>query len=969
MKLNLSSNQASHAPFPMTALLSRWPLLALALLAAPLAAQGSLSGVVTDADTGEPLAGAAVQVFTEGGVEPVGGAAAGPDGAYRVARLAAGTYTVTASFLGYAAGTQTVTVGEGQAARLDLALAPDESQLGDVVVSASRRQEKVLDAPASISVLSPREIAETVAPSPVAALRNVTGVDEVQTGVTGRELVLRGFTSAFSGSAFALTDYRQSALPALGANAYALMPIATVDLDRIEVVRGPAATLYGPGVTQGVVHFISRDPFSDPGTTVSAQGGERSLFGGELRHAGVVNDRFGYKVVGTYAQGDDFELDPTRPANAALLGQEVLFRDYGFRKYTVYGSAGYRFAPSTSLTVDAGLSSVNAQFPTDLGTAQADGYQYRYVQARLQAGSLFAQAFVNAGDAGDSFLYGAPADPACTFRVGAPDAPRGDTNADGVCDGQLQVNTSTLTALQAQYALDALFPSTELTVGTDLRFTRPASEGTVYGRFEDEDSVDEYGVYAQSSTALSPKLDVVLGLRGDYQNVSDDVTLSPRVGLVYKATAEHSFRATYNRSVTAPTTNSLFLDLVALNAGGINIRAVGNARGFTYGRNEAFRALAGTDLVATSLLPTSLGQPTAAGADLTELYTLLYGQITGAGPAAVQAALAAQGLPLDLGTVGQLLALLDPALTQVSGFSPGAVGFLNLSDPTQVDFVDPNTLTDLESIDTIKFNTFELGYKGVLGGRFIVGVDAYYERRSDLIAPLALGSPFVFGATAEADLAAALAAGITGNGQLAGALGQFGLTPAQAAALIVGFSQGAFSGPIGIIETDQTRAAPGDTPELFLTFRNAGAISYYGVDLSVEAVVTDRINVFANTSILSKTFFDNEDLGTDDEAFSLAANTPGFKVKAGASYVAPRGLSLNAAVRYADDYRFQSGPYVGVVSSYAVVDVGGGYALDRFAPGLRLDVTVSNLFDNDHVEFIGAADIGRLAVARLTYDF
>ena len=949
------------------------PLLVAALLAfaaAPAWGQATVAGTVTDADTGAPLAGAAVQVFSEGGVEPVAGRSTDADGAFLIDRLAAGAYTLNVQFVGYGAQALDFEVAEGGAARVDVALLPEDTTLDDVVVSASRRQEKVLDAPASISVLSPRDIAETVAPSPVAALRNVTGVDEVQTGVTGRELVLRGFTSAFSGSAFTLTDYRQSALPALGANAYALMPIATVDLDRIEVVRGPAATLYGPGVTSGVVHFISRDPFSDPGTTVSVQGGQRSLVGGEARHAGVVGDRLGYKVVGTYAQGDDFELDPSRPANAALVGAEVLPRDYGFWKYTGYGSLGYRFAPSTSLTVDGGFSGVKAQFPTDLGTAQGDGYRYRYLQARLQAGSLFAQAFVNAGNAGDSYLYGTPANPACTYRNALPagQAPQ-NTNEDGFCDGVLQRNTSTLTSFQAQYALDGLVPATDLTVGTDLRFTRPESEGTVYGRFEDRDAVDEYGLYAQSSTALGERLDLVLGLRADYQNVSEEVLVSPRVGLVVKATPEHTVRATYNRSVSSPTTNSLFLDLVALNAGGINVRAVGNAFGFTYGRDEAYRALAGNDLVATSLLPSSLGEERPTGVFLEEAYGLLYAQLAGAGPAAVQAALAAQGLPVDLATTQVLLGLLSPELTQVSGFSPGAVGFLNLSDPTQINFIDPTTLSDLEAIDVTTFDTFEVGYKGVLGGRLIVGVDAYYERRSDLIAPLALSSPFVVGATVNADLAAALAAGITGNPQLAGALGQFGLTPAQAAQLIVGFAGDSFAGPVGIVETDETRVAPGQTPELFLTFRNAGEVSYYGLDVSAEAVLTDRINVFANASVLSQTFFTNEDLDVEDESFSLASNTPGFKVKAGASYVAPAGLSLNAAVRYADGYRFQSGPYSGIVQSYAVVDVGGGYALDRVVPGLRLDVTVSNVFDNDHVEFIGAADIGRLAIARLTYGF
>ena len=960
--------------------MSRTPLRRLAVLLpvalvlaalAPAAQTASVSGAVTEAETGTPLPGAAVKLLTPGELGLVQGRAAGADGAYRFDGVDPGEYLVSVQFVGYAAETVRLTLAPGQAAVVDVALEAEAATLDDVVVSASRRQEKVLDAPASISVLSPREIAETVAPSPVATLRNVTGVDEVQTGVTGRELVLRGFTSAFSGSVFTLTDYRQSELPALGANAYALMPIATVDLDRIEVVRGPAATLYGPGVTQGVIHFISRDPFTDQGTTVSLQGGERSTFGGEARHAGLVGDRLAYKVVGTYAQGDDFQLNPERQANIALVGSEVLPRDYDFWKYTGYASVGYRITPTASVTVDGGFSGVKAQFPTDLGTAQGDGYRYRYLQGRLQVGNLFAQAFINAGDAGDSFLYGTPANRACTFRNATPGAPRGETNGDGVCDGQLQENTSTLTSLQAQYALDRLVPSTNLTVGTDVRFTRPESNGTTYGRFEDDDNVDEYGLYAQSSTALTRQLDLVLGLRGDYQNVSEEVTLAPRVGVVYKATPEHTLRATFNRSVSSPTTNSLFLDLIALRAGDINIRAVGNARGFTYGRDEAFRARAGTDLVATSLLPTSVGQRTAVGADLGELYQLLYGQIAGTNPAVIQGALAAQGINLDLGTIGALVGLLNPAATRVSGFSPGLVGFVNLSDPTAAPtLVDPDGLTDLDRVDTVKYNTFETGYKGVLGGRFIVGVDAFYEQRSDLIAPLALASPFVYGGEAtEAALAAALAAGIAGNPQLAGALGQLGLPPEAVAQILVGFSQGAFRGPIGIVETDETRVAPGETPELFLTYRNAGAVSYYGLDVSVEAVLTDRLNVFANTSILSKTFFDNEDLGTDDEAFSLATNTPGFKVKAGASYVAPDGLSLNAAVRYADGYRFQSGPYAGFISDYTVVDVGAGYSLARFAPGLRIDATVSNVFDTDHVEFIGAADIGRLAIARLTYDF
>jgi iron complex outermembrane receptor protein len=65
----------------------------------------------------------------------------------------------------------------------------------------------------------------------------------------------------------------------------------------------------------------------------------------------------------------------------------------------------------------------------------------------------------------------------------------------------------------------------------------------------------------------------------------------------------------------------------------------------------------------------------------------------------------------------------------------------------------------------------------------------------------------------------------------------------------------------------------------------------------------------------------------------------------------------------------RSGPYVGDVDDYDLVDVGAGYDLGKFTPGMSLDVLVQNLFDNEHREFIGAPKIGRLALARLNYTF
>ncbi|MEZ4765200.1 MAG: TonB-dependent receptor plug domain-containing protein [Calditrichia bacterium] len=129
---------------------------------------------------------------------------------------------------------------------MNFSLATAAVELGNVVVvSASRRAEKSLEAPASISVINEAEIRGEIAPTSVAILRNTTGVDMAQTGVDRQEVVLRGFNNAFSGAAFILTDFRQAAVPSLGVNIHSIMPNMTVDIDKVEIVRGPGSALYG----------------------------------------------------------------------------------------------------------------------------------------------------------------------------------------------------------------------------------------------------------------------------------------------------------------------------------------------------------------------------------------------------------------------------------------------------------------------------------------------------------------------------------------------------------------------------------------------------------------------------------------------------------------------------------------------------------------------------------------------------
>ncbi|QXD15609.1 TonB-dependent receptor [Rhodocaloribacter litoris] len=932
-------------------------LAVLGMLGTPAtrAQTASISGRVTDAVDGGPLAGANVLLLQGGGM--VTGTATDVDGRYRIAGVASGSYTLRVRFVGYQEAEVPVTLAAGENATVDVGLTQAGFELNTVIVTASRRAEKVLDAPASISVLTAREVEQSVGTNAVEALRNTTGVDMAQTGVDRREMVLRGFNNAFSGATYVLTDYRQAAVPSLGVNVYSIMPNLNIDLDRVEVVRGPGSALYGPGVDAGVVHFITKDPFTHPGTTISVSGGERSFFGIQGRHAGVLAaGRLGYKVTGAYSQAEDWELDPNDPIDRVQIETDGV-RNNDYEKLNLNGTLEFRPNDRVSITANGGFSSLKATVLSGIGTVQADGFGYSYGQLRLQVDRFFVQVYVNKNDAGDSFVY---------------DASAPDNIGTRVVDKGLLFNA------QAQYDFEFADGREQLIVGVDLELTRPDTDGTILGRNDENDNIDEYGVYAQSTTAISPKLDLVLAARGDYNNVVETFQVSPRAGLVFKPTPSHTVRATYNRAFSSPGTNSLFLDIVAGQLPGTNIiiRGRGAASGFTWERNPAFAGLPtpdgsplGSDLVASSLNPAALGLPQPVGLSLEATYAALYQGLAAIPPAQLAAMLQAQGIPIDAQTAAALVALLNPQLTQVQGFTRGRLGKLNLST---LGFDPVSDLTDIKPLDQTITQTVEVGYKGILGERVLFAVDGYWAQKEDFVGPLAMETPFVFVPTLAGDLTVALAGGIQNNVQLAGALAQMGISPQAAAALIVGLAGSQLPGantPVAIVQARENNPGPGNTPELMLSYRNFGKITYWGFDAAVQVMATRELGFFGNVSFVSDDFFDNEELDEANTDLSVALNAPKFKFKAGANYDGASGFSAGLAARYSDGFPVRSGPYQGMVDSYFLLDLNLGYAFRGELQGLRFDVGINNVLDNEHREFIGAPKLGRMGIARLTYTF
>jgi iron complex outermembrane receptor protein len=919
-----------------------------------------VAGVVTDGEEARPVVGANVVVRTAGANTVVRGTLTDRDGRYRLTGIVPGAYVLSVSFVGYEEATQALTLEADEQRTVDLTLAPGLA-LDPVVVTASRRPEKVTDAPASVSVLDAREIESDVTVSPAEVLRTTTAVDIAQTGIDRREVVLRGFNNAFSGSAYVLTDYRKSAIPSLAANAFNMMPITSVDLDQIEVVRGPGSALYGPGVEEGVIHFITKAPFAYPGTTVAVSGGNQSYVAAEGRHAGVIGERLGYKVTGVYSQAEDWPLDPSDPLDLEQL--ETFFgdieRDDDTQRGFLSGTLSYQFAPSTTLTANGGWATATSPFLSRIGTLQSDGFGYSFGQLRLQADRLFVQAYLNKNSAGDSFVYASQA---------------------ASLSGAAVVDESTLFKTEAQYGLALFDGRGDLTVGADFERIAPATDGTITGRNEDDDLIQLYGAYAQAEAQLADRFTLTLASRLDYDNIFETAQLSPRVGVIFKPTPLHSVRATYNRALSTPSINSQFLDIPAqitpLAEGApftLQLQARGGTSGFTFDR---FRE--------TGAAPFLLPVPDVFG-QAVSLDAVPLAPVYGAAASGLVPLLrSAQPLPDPL---PPLTPAMRGALADLLGYTaqPGVLGATAATDAVQLGIPDDSPQgyqavagpVDTPSLEQTITQTVELGYKGALGDRFAVAADGYYAKKSDFVGTLAVETPLAYlqqnGLSEDVGAALGRLFATTSDPaiqQLLGSLGEMGLSPTQVVQVLAGLTGGALADtPAAVVQPDQAvlPAGTANTVGGLLTYRNFGSVTFFGLDATVQAQATPRLSLFGNVSLISDNFFDNEDLNEDNEDLSLSLNAPRFKTRLGYTYQVPQGVSVNMSGRYTEGFRVKSGPYQGTVEDAFVLDVGVGYDLARAVPGLRLDMTVQNALDNRHRQFIGAPKIGRLGIARLTY--
>ena len=970
-------------------------VLAVVVLACiPVAAQdtGTLTGTVTDSD-GQPLPGVSVSV-TGPAITDAAGAIAGAEGVYRVGPLPAGTYDVRISHIGYRDVTkEDVKVMAGQTTSMDVVMKTVVIDLERTVVTASRRQEKALDAPASIAIVEGEEIRDRAVLNVSEHVRDLPGVDYSKNGLVQSNVVVRGFNNIFSGALLMLTDNRLARVPSLRLNANNFIPVVNDDIERIEVVLGPGSALYGPNSANGVMHIITRSPLSSQGTSVQIGLGERSLRKSSLRHAGTISPQLGYKISAQYYTGTDWKYtDPFEEAARATT-PTLKTRDFDIERQSADLRFDYQPSSDLSLIVSGGFNKGDYIELTGIGAAQAENWTYSYLQARVIYGELFAQVFRNWSDAGDTFL---------------------------LQDGNRIVDKSSMNVFQIQHGT-SFTDRLRLTYGLDALLTRPDTDGTITGQNEDDDDIDEIGAYVQGEADLTDMLDLVLALRIDDHNRVEDAVWSPRVALVAKPDDNQTLRLTYNRAFSTPTTNNLYLDRSArpdvFGTGAAfapsmgfspayDLRTQGTYRkgsenGFTFRRDASGAAMYRTpfapviqqQLAALGITPGSPGYSIDGDGYVAMNDPIATNVMWGIGRGAVLAqfipglepilpglitqALVAQGISADIAAAlapTQAAAILEKLPSVVPTLLSGLTNTthkLNLATGT-FDTGEAEVF-DVRLTEPTITQTIEVGYKGIIGGKLVVAADVYRTDTEDFVGPLAVETPNVFldPTTLSAAVGAAFAAALTDPANADVALVVGGLD-AGLPGVVEGnnngsgvdefttiFVEGAAQIPFGTVSPEQSY----DPTAVLLTYRNFGDVTLYGLDLSLAYYPNDVWTVNGSYSFVNDDFFKN--LGGIAD---VALNAPKHKVKVAGTYRLPQwDLRLGARVRYNGSFLMNSGVYVGDIDSYTVVDASLSYDLPW--EGLSLLVNVDNLLDESYQSFIGAPEIGRLSYVQLGVAF
>src|SRR5258705_1384753 len=208
-----------------------------------------------------------------------------------------------------------VKTARGEEPPPDLTTIGIEAVMNMEVTSVTKGPERLMDAAAAVQVITSEDIRRSSATTLPDLLRLVPGVQVARVTSNSWAVGVRGFTSTLSRSLLVLIDGRSVYSPLFAGVYWDVQDVVLNDIDRIEVIRGPGATLWGANAVNGVINIITKSAQGTQGAYASLRGGNEDRIIATGRYGGTTSGGVAYRTYAKYSDraaefhqdGDDFD--------------------------------------------------------------------------------------------------------------------------------------------------------------------------------------------------------------------------------------------------------------------------------------------------------------------------------------------------------------------------------------------------------------------------------------------------------------------------------------------------------------------------------------------------------------------------------------------------------------------------------------------------------------------------------------
>ncbi|GAA4129278.1 TonB-dependent receptor [Flavobacterium chungbukense] len=305
-------------------------------------AQNTITGSVTDGNK-QSIPGANIVVVGEST-----GASTDFDGSFKLSTNAKLPFSVKVSAIGFESKTINVTAANQ---KLNVILKDEETKLDEIVVSASRTPERVIESPVTIERMGLQEIKNTTAATFYDGLENLKEVNFNTSSISFKSINTRGFATVANTRFMQLVDGMDNSSPALNFVLGNLIGVSDIDVASVELLPGASSALYGANAFNGIMFMTSKSPFTNEGISVYYKYGQTSQnaagtndyndFG--IRAAKAFTKHFAMKANFTYMEASEWIANDKRSMTAGGDSHAV---NQNYDGLNIYGDEVTTFIPN-----------------------------------------------------------------------------------------------------------------------------------------------------------------------------------------------------------------------------------------------------------------------------------------------------------------------------------------------------------------------------------------------------------------------------------------------------------------------------------------------------------------------------------------------------------------------------------------------------------------------------------------------